>query len=107
MGNGGSDVRAADDGAEQGVGLIDGASAPRDVLVGADQHQVGAVERVELGQVDERERDPGGLGRRGPPLDVGLRVQPPSCISQRGIVKCTRVASGVSPRSRQPSTIRR
>ena len=34
-------------------------------------------------------------------------VQPPSCISQRGIVKCSSVTIGASPRSRQPSTIRR
>ncbi len=33
-------------------------------------------------------------------------VQPPSCSSQRGIVKCTRVTIGVRPRRRQPSMIR-
>jgi hypothetical protein len=34
-------------------------------------------------------------------------VHPPSCMSQRGIVKWTSVTSGFSPRARQPSTIRR
>jgi hypothetical protein len=34
-------------------------------------------------------------------------VHAPSCSSQRGIVKWTSVTIGFSPRSRQPSTMRR
>ena len=49
---------------EQGLGVVDGAAAPGDVLVRADQHQVGLDSgRPELRQVDEvahPQRDAGG-----------------------------------------------
>ena len=52
--------RRADDGAQQGVRVGDGGAAPGDVLVGADEDQVGLVERAQPGQVREVERPAAG-----------------------------------------------